>query len=202
MGTKLVLGWVLLTATAFGGGSSSAQAQQKKEGNIIDLKDLAAVGKPFKVAPYLRAAAVLQKMGKEQARKQLESLAEKDDAGRIAILCRMLFANKPDSTFRPPRLGDPVCLGGSGPADWPLLPIEIVDGVPFFVVRSYRLGGEPESSLHYLNYCIQNCAWSNTRFDLVSDEALTKALNKLLASPKWKRPLTEPERQFLSSQIK
>ncbi len=53
----------------------------------------------------------------------------------------------------------------------------------------------------YLDYCLEHCEWSSARFDKVTDKTIEKALQKLLTSKKWKRPLTDDERKWLSSQI-
>jgi len=176
----------------------------EKDGKEMDLKTLSGVNKPskFKVVPYLNAATELQKMGKEKACDKLLGLAKKGDEGQIAILCRVLISKRAGSPFRPPRFGGPICLGGTNPEDWPSLPLEMVDGVPFLIVHGYNIGGVPEPSLNYLNYCFQNCEWSATKLNPVTPEALEKALKKLLGSGKWKKPLTDYEKEFLSSQIK
>jgi hypothetical protein len=198
----IIFTWMLGFGFAFGGNLAVAQSPPGKKGKNIDMNDLPGVDRPFKVAPYVRAAALLQKMGKEKACEQLAKLAERGDDGQVAILCRLLFSKKEKMPIRPPRFGDPIYLGGTSADDWPLSPLELVDDVPFFVVDGYNLGGERETSLHYLNFYLENCEWSNIRFDKVSDKTIEKALKNLLASGKWKTPLTDSEREYLSSQIK
>jgi len=171
-------------------------------GNRMNVNDLPAVDKPFKVAPYVHAAAVLQEMGKEKGCVQLARFARQGDDGQVAVLCRLLFSTKTKTPIRPPRLGKPTYLGGTGDDEWPLSPIELVGDVPFFIVQSYALGGEREPSSNYLAFCLENCEWSDIRFDKVSDDSIEKALQELLTSGKWKAPLTAPERMYLISQIK
>src|SRR6516162_9744882 len=90
---------------------NAAPALPEREVDNLDVNDLPAVGCPFKVGPYVRAAAVLQKMGKVRACDQLVKLAKQGDDGQIAILCRMLFSKKANTEFRRPRLGSPIYLG-------------------------------------------------------------------------------------------
>ena len=78
----------------------------------------------------------------------------------------------------------------------------MVDGVPFLITRGYRLGGEPEPAEKYLMYCIQQCDWNDGRFKPKTEQEKRKALDKLLASTKWKAQLNEREEAFLSSQTK
>ncbi len=180
---------------------SRADNEAKMDKASIDVRNLAPIGDRFRVKPYLQAAALLQSMGKEKACKRLAELAENGGDGKVEILCRMLFSRRLRGSLRPPSLGEPVCLGGTNAHDWPSLPIEIVDGIPFSIVLGYNIGGEGQPSRVYLKYCIQNGDWSAMRYEAVNQDTLEKALKKLLACGKWKRPLTNDEVQFLSSQI-
>jgi hypothetical protein len=181
--------------------SNLAASQPAKESKDINLKELPGFKRLFKVQAYVRAAALLQEMGQQKACEQLRKSAEGDDKGQVAILCRLLFSKKEKIPFRGPGFGAPNYLGGTGEAEWPLLPIELVDDVPFMVVYSYNLAGTPESSTEYLRFCLQTCEWSHTQFGKVTEKSIERALPKLLGSGKWKRPLSEFERQYLRSQI-
>ncbi len=201
--TRLILTWTIFglcsTCDDHHFGSSF---EIKKES--IKLDDLPTVGR-FKVAPYVRAAALLQDMGKEKACEQLARLGKMaDEDGQVPILCRLLFAKKENKEFPSPPFGGPSHMGGTSDIDWPLSPIEIVDAVPFFIVESYGGSGPPPHafSLFYLNYCREHCEWSKTRFGNVNRKTIEKALRKLLASKKWRRPLTDYERALLISQTK
>ncbi len=190
--------------SAFDDHHLDASWELKKEEKSISLKDLTP-RRQFKVSSYVRAAALLQEMGKEKACKQLVKLAKDDDEdGEIAILCRMLFSKKENKEFPALHFGCPSYMGASTNVDWPLSPIEIVDGIPFYIVSSSCGSGPPLHawSLLYLNYCIENCEWSKTRFGRVDDKTIGKALRKLLASKKWRKPLTDDERELLISQTK
>jgi hypothetical protein len=114
----------------------------------------------------------------------------------------MLFTAKPKGEFRLPALGLAHCIGETPFEEWPLIPIAVVDGVPFVVVKGYALAGSPESALKYVRYCLKECDWSTTEFKPKSAEEKQKALKKLLESRTWKNPLTDYDRAFLSAQIK
>ena len=120
---------------------------------------------------------------------------------RVIVLCRMLFTQSPSSGFRPPRLGGASFLGDTQSQDWPLEPIDVVDGVPFLITRGYTLAGVPESDARYLAYCETDCHWSNFRYTTKTELQKREALSKLLSSPKWRRRLNEDEQSFLAGQI-
>jgi hypothetical protein len=161
--------------------------------------------------PYLDAAAKLQAMGKERAVAALADLAQKEmrtGGKRAILLCRMLFGARPGGEFRPPGLGGPGFAGDiraedwqTTCRDWPRMPLDVVDGVPFLVVPGYLLAGHPEPSSWYLDYCLRNCDWSDEVFQPRTAEQKRAALAKLVASPRWKRPLTLEQAKVLLSQL-
>jgi hypothetical protein len=177
----------------------------------ISLKGL-QVFDEYRADPYIAAAAKLRAAGKEKAPGVLRAAAKDPEVGslQVIILCRMLFTAKPKGEFRRAMIGAPHNLdgtaywlgGGSDRKDWPLEPIEVVDQVPFCVVAGYTLGGQPESPEQYLDYCLKECAWGATEFKPRTAVEKEKALEALLASKKWKKPLTDDERKFLAAQIK
>ncbi len=193
----------LLFATANSGPAADAP---KDEVSLQDLPDpwLWAF-RPDKlprytVDPYLQVASRLQALGKDKAVEMLRDCSKKDN-NRTYVLCRMLFAPKPKSTFRRPLYGAPYFLGGSILESWDREPIEIVDGVPFLIVQGYMLGGKPEPGEKYLGYCVKECNWNPEKFTVKTAEQKNKALEKLLASRKFKKPLDNDEKEFLTLQI-
>lgn len=156
-----------------------------------------------KVDTYIQDAIRLQAQGKARAFASLATMArQKGQMHKIYTLCRMLFTNRKGTEFRRPRIGGAAFLGRTDYSDWPLEPIEIVDGVPFLISRGYMLGGEPEYPDMYLDYCFKSCEWGGTKFTIKSEEEKQMALKRLLESTKWKAPLNQHEKQFLSDQIK
>lgn len=157
----------------------------------------------FDTDAHLKAAVELQSLGRDRALARLHQIAA-DPYSHISsiALCRMLFTMPPPAKFRPPRLGLPSYLGGTSSSDWPLEPLEIVDGVPFVIVEAYTLGGFPEPEELYLRYCESNAEWSNFQFTIKTKQQEEKALLKLIfESPKWRRPLYDSDRDFLWKQI-
>ena len=170
----------------------------------------------YRVDPYIRAAGQLQAMGKEAACRELLTYAhafpELNDRQRIAVLCLMLFTQRPGTDFERPHLGAPTFLGESrrrvesfdDPSfqKWPLEPIEIVDGVPFAIVIGYSYEGmlAPKGNESYVHYCMTNCDWSGTHFEVKSSQQKEAALRTLLASPKYQH-LGGWEQEYLEKQI-
>lgn len=156
---------------------------------------------PYNVDPYIQAAARIQAFDRKTAVGYLRLIARDDDlhgGNKVIPLCRMLFTKRAGGEFQRPSLGAAAFLGGTDYADWPLEPIEIVDGVPFMITGGYTVAGFPEPREKYLVYCLTNCDWSTVRFTPRTTAEKNQALDKLLASPKWKTP---PGREFFSSQI-
>jgi hypothetical protein len=118
---------------------------------------------------------------------------------RVIPLCRMLFAARAGQEFRRPVLGYAEPINGVDDQEWPLLPLHIIDGVPFFVVRGYALGGVPESGESYLQYCLANCDWSTVRFNVKTATEKTRAVAKLMLCKKWTDPKEASE--IFSEQI-
>lgn len=174
------------------------------------LSDLPNVDSSYRVDPFIRAAVTLQRMGRDAAIKELLAHAQDlkgpyvDTANdhQVIILCRMLFTKRSEGEFRRPRIGSPSFLGQTTFADWPLEPIELVDGIPFRIVQDYSLLGYAEQGDQYLEHCAAKCDWSSTVFKVPSVEEKQAALVKLIDSPKLKRRLTDAEKSFFSLQIR
>ena len=149
---------------------------------------LQALGREAGSAALLRAAATPETMDK--------SVYEK-----VTVLCRMLFTPRPGREFQRPSLGGTDFFGDTAYSDWPLEPVETVNGYPFWIAQGYRSGGFRSSVEQYVRYCIAECDWSALRFRELSATERRASLDRLLSSPKWKRPLDERECWFLSSQI-
>jgi hypothetical protein len=174
---------------------------QVAEAPIKDLQDVSHGS--YKTDPYIHAAAKLQSLPKYKAYEALSTFAkDRKQNKKVIVLCRMLFTAKRDGDFRAARIGVPGLLGDTEDEDWPLQPIDLVDGVPFLIAVGFEGSGIPESGESYLDYCINNCAWSNSAFTPRSIAEKQKALEKLLASSKWKAELNKVEKAFLASQIK
>jgi len=179
--------------------SVDLQAQEISFTNLPSFQD-------YRVDPYIKVAGQLQDLGHEAAGKQLLKLAQRETNNlslnwefRTAVLCRMLFTNKPNSDFeRPTFLGGPIFPGGEPPrsdstdirknyVDWQSEPIEIVDGIPFLIFTGYIYEGtwDPYAAESYVRYCLKSCAWSSVHFTQKSATEKREAVKKLIALPKW-----------------
>lgn len=187
---------VLITLVLLLGGCG-IKAPQDAAISLDDLYDLRYLN--YKVDPYIETARKLQALGKEKAIRKLLDLAEDEEQDRkIFILCRMLFSQRGTSLFERPALGGASFFGGTNYADWLLEPIEIVDGIPFVVVKGYHSIGQALPARHYIMYCFQMCDWNVYQYQQKSFQQKREALKKLLASPKWKEPVPE---DFFAKQI-
>jgi hypothetical protein len=155
-------------------------------------------------------------MGREEAESRLLALAQTastnshstESEQTTAILCRMLFTPRAGADFqRPAYLGAPAILGdppfSTSNANWPLEPIELVDGIPFAVEYGYTYEGfcDPHGAESYVRYCITNCDWSSISFTAKTEQEKEGALKKLISSSKWHQPLDSGEREYLRQQI-
>ncbi|HMV49721.1 MAG TPA: hypothetical protein PLD20_21665 [Blastocatellia bacterium] len=205
----------LAIAANFSGCNRAGSVENKNTKKAIEaLNEIVQTIQEHKVDRHLRAAIELQALGKASACEVLLAFTSKYDSKsmtnstwaiklhEMVALCRMLFVKRPNSEFRRAMIGAAGFLGGTDYGDWPLEPIEIVDGIPFSVVNGYVLGGFPELVNAYLNYCIGNCDWNSFQFEMKTDAQKQEALRKLLASPKWKRELTTWDKDFFSAQIR
>lgn len=150
----------------------------------------------FRCDDFLKAAIHLQSLGKDEALKLLDEEAKQNSTSYdVPILCRMLFCARPKQDFHRPSLGGSQIIAGEY-EDWPLEPITIVDGVPFFIIYSYHLAGMPVSAEGYLSYCKHNCDWSTIRWQPKTPVQKRAALDKLLASPLFMNHRCEMEKRY------
>ena len=114
----------------------------------------------------------------------------------------MLFTAKAGKTFAGPPIGAASCIAAASDKNWPLDPIEIVDGVPFLVAKTVTIsqgfGGTPT---RYVEYCLKNCDWNPYQFKPKTAEEKRKALEKLLATPSIRKESGRRPKVFLASQI-
>ncbi len=183
---------------------------QTRIGRELDSLPLPGMHYPkvtYRVDPYIKAAAALQALGKEEALRELGDFAERNRLDIVEgnsayrteplyILCRMLFVQRKNIPFRRPGLG----AGKEDPKRNPLEPIHLINGVPFLTFQhSYLLVGAPEDPTNYLLFCITHCDWSPFRFAPKSRSEKRAALEKLLkAMPEFQFKQDELEAQLAS----
>ena len=167
----------------------------------VSIETCPPIGWKFKIAPYLSVAKYLQEEGRDKAILRLRSWA---DTGKhedqVVILCRMLFEAKKGTEFRRPRIGGAAFLGGTDYPDWPLEPIDIYESVPILITYGYMLGGVPEASVRYLDFCVESCDWRQARYSVRSHEELKEIVAKWLISRKWPVPLPARDQAFFTDQ--
>ncbi|HBX49975.1 MAG: hypothetical protein A2275_04095 [Bacteroidetes bacterium RIFOXYA12_FULL_35_11] len=157
----------------------------------------------YRINPYLKLAIYIQTMDKNKA---LEILKEYAKTGKyedqIIVVIKMFFKGKANTTLRRPLIGGAGFLGNTDYKDWPNEPIEIIDNIPFLITRGYSLGGKPEQSVNYLEYCIKNGEWSSNKYNIKKDEELKLTLKTFLSSKKWHIELSKEDKEFFENQIK
>lgn len=165
------------------------------------MSQLADAG-AFRADPYILAAMELQSLGREKALVRLHAMAQRKELDApVWYLCRMLFAARPGSQFKGRGIGNHLYPDNTMDADWPLEPIELVDGVPFLLPVALFFTGEWPPVDLYVKYCEASCDWSSYRFSLKSERQKRDALSKLLMSPRWKIALPEAALKEFEMQI-
>ncbi len=151
----------------------------------------------YQIDEFLNAAVKLQALDQDKAVNILRTAAkDRSIPGEtVIVLCRMLFSAKPEGTFRSPSLGEPAVIGNRENVS--LVPLEIVDGVPFLAVHKYTTSGIPESPEAYLQYCVTECMWGAMKYQPKTRAEKNAAMDKLL----WKHPLGPRDIGFLTRQI-
>lgn len=156
----------------------------------------------YKCESYIELASYIQSLETKQAivvLTEYAKIAKYED--QMIVLTKMLFESKNDSPLRRPMIGGAIFLGNTTYDDWTNEPIEIINNVPFLITRGYFLGGLPESSLHYIEYCVENGVWTAVSYKTQTKDELNAALKTLLDSAKWKKELSKDEIAFFESQI-
>lgn len=135
----------------------------------------------FRISRYLQLASDFQALKPDARIRRLRELARDPDLStEIFPLCRMLFRARDGENFRAPRLGGPGFVGGTR-GGWPLEPIALFEGVPILVVHGYGLGGLAEPATMYLDYCLQSCRWSDSRYVPKSAPVLRAVVERFIA---------------------
>jgi hypothetical protein len=139
------------------------------------------------------SANALIGMGEEKAVKLLKKYAktQKDYdhpyALKVAWMCKLIFTPKTDKPLRPPSYGALSLPRISMPLkEWPLYPLVLTDGVIFILGDGYSLFGQAEPPLSYINYCLKNGSFKQTKYKVPTTEETEVALEKLFASERWK----------------
>jgi len=155
----------------------------------------------FNCNSYLKLANFIQSKDSTEAIEILKEYATYEYQDQIIILTRMLFQSKIDTLLRRPYLGVAFFFSDTDYDDWQTEPIEIVNGIPFLIVGGYSLRGLSESSLNYLEYCIENGKWTENNYSAKTEAELKAGLDILLNDKKWEKELSPNEKSFFEKQI-
>ncbi len=148
----------------------------------------------FRASRYLDLAVRIQRLESPAREAALRELAQdRRRASDVYPLCRMLFEAKEKGEFRRPMIGGAHFLGSTTYDDWPLEPITIFQGMPILVVTGYVLAGHPEPPGGYVEYCLKECRWKDTKFAPIEAATRREIVAKFIAeNPKldadWLRP--------------
>ncbi len=185
-------GWLILALVASCGVAQTGDPP---------LRLCRAIGEDFRIGPFLSVAASLQQMGQEEAVARLKVWAKDGmNEDQVVVLCRMLFEKKEGGEFRRPMIGGADFFGSTSYGQWPLEPIAIHKGVPILITRGYSLGGWPEPSSAYLEYCVKNCQWGTVKFVEQDTDVLKKIIADFIKTSGWKKELRAEEQHFLMNQ--
>lgn len=161
---------------------------------------------PFPCAPILQAAIdlqVRQRRWPDSGPAELMRLAIESEGGHdehVIALCRLLFESRTQDSLRMAALGLPEFIGDTRVQDWPLAPIHIHNGVPFYIVSGWSVGGFPEPASWYLTYCLQEGVWVDSEYRMPDRSAFRIAANDFVESGPWKCQLDEHQRSFIIRQ--
>ena len=161
----------------------------------------------YHVQDCLDLCATLQlqysRWGKELAIGELMRLAVLNEPSKAMVLavCRLLFRSNTGEPLRPPGLGEPWFLGDTSSENWPLEPIHLYNGVPFFIVNGWSVAGMPEQANWYLAYCLSNGIWNEAPYEMIEQQQLELGAHEFIDKGSWRRSLTYGEKMFLLAQI-
>jgi hypothetical protein len=172
-------------------------------------------GTGFRISAFLELAAALESLPRETALAQLrqwavEGVSPTERLGtyysQVSMLCCLLFEPKEGRSLR--RGGMPIVGFIGDRDDYEAGRTARFNGnflfseeIPFGACAGHALAGRVDPALTYLDYCIANGRWTARHYAPVPPAALEKALDTLLKSPGWKRPLTEGEKRMFAVQI-
>ena len=152
------------------------------------------------LSPAANGSVIMENYGVSEL-MNLAVHEEFDDHTAIA-LCRLLFRSETGGALRRPMLGEPGFLGGGeNDGRWPLEPIHLFRGIPFYIISLYGLAGLPESSSMYLSYCLRNGIWNNEPYSEFSDETLQVIALDFIRTGPWDEPLSTDQQQLILSQV-
>ena len=178
----------------------SASAQQIEiEGEDISIFKTAPSisGHNWLCADMVDVVNYLRKLGKDKSLAVLRQyLTNGGDGDKILVICRLLFVNP--KGWNPPILGEPVpAIDQASAKQFPLFPIGLSDGLPFLLIRGYRLEGKAESGIECLKLC-QSLSLVKQDYPSTGYE---KAARALVQSDSFRQLYDEADREEMADMI-
>jgi hypothetical protein len=132
---------------------SSRQLPIEKRGAEILTKVPPMAAEKYQCAPMVEVVNHLRRLGKDKSLAVLrEYLARDHEHDKVLVVCRLLFVNP--KGWDAPIIGVPVPhIDDASAKRFPLFPIAVSEGVPFFLVKGYWVEGRGESAAACLKLC-------------------------------------------------
>ena len=106
------------------------------------------------------------------------------DEQRLFLILRLLFVPQDPTSQMPPLVIGAPRPNLVAPNDWPLFPLVLLNGIPFFMTGGYSLYGVPESPLVHLEYCRKKCVLRPAPLGPLTNAVET--VRQTIQSERWK----------------
>lgn len=144
--------------------------------------------------PRVLIAAVnhLQSAGTEESLKTLRDYwtiarqaPEYSNPENILLVARILFVYADEQKGKPRLLlGQPDLEEPEDPTLFPVFPLCIHQGIPFLIIGGYRIGGEAQPPIEYVEWCSRHC---ELRSDpLIPTDNPLASVDDFLESERWR----------------
>lgn len=159
------------------------------------------LGLRFNPRVLIEAVNHLQGMGKDKSLKTLQAYyaiaqqaAEDNNPENVLLVARVLFVHKDGQEVLPRLLlGQPDLEEPEDPTLLPLFPLCIHRDIPFLLICGYRIGGEGQPPIEYVEWCARECEIRSTPLIPANDPLAS--VDEFLESEAW-RMLNPDDWQF------
>lgn len=126
-----------------------------QEADASFIKEYPGINGPYHSTNMVRVVNRLRHLGKDKALKTLRKYCTENvggDTTKVVLICRLLFVNP--KGWEVPILGhwSPE-VTTNGIKQFPLFPLALSDGVPFFLLHGYEGSGMSDPPLGCLDQC-------------------------------------------------
>jgi hypothetical protein len=151
------------------------------------------LGLRFNPRALIEAVNYLQGIGKDKSLKTLQNYcaiaqqaAEYNNPENVLLIARVLFVRKDGQEVLPRLLlGQPDLEEPEDPTIFPLFPLCIHRDIPFLLIGGYRIGGEGQPPIEYVEWCARDCEIRSAPL-IPADDPLA-SVDEFLESEIWKR---------------